>query len=103
MGERIDRLEATISLFSKTATIQEIGMNVSTSVRIPAVAHATCKALSQHSAQSMNRVLVELLEVGLELVLEGMPDGDRDEVLKLRAPILHELIKSGDFESGEIK
>lgn len=94
MNEEITRLDTAVSLFSKTATIEDIGILAASTVRMPIIAHCTCKAIAQYSGQTLNRVLVELIEVGLEEVLLNLPTEDKEAILAIRSPLLHEALKT---------
>lgn len=82
------RLEMAIALFTKTATGEGVGTVHARSVRIPTIENVTIEALAQYSGLSVNKVIVQLLEVALDEVFQGFTEDQRREVFALRGKLL---------------
>jgi hypothetical protein len=82
------RLEMAISLFTKTGTSEAMGSVNAISVRIPSIEYVTIEALAQYSGLSRNKVIVQLLEVALDEVFQGLKPEQRAEVFKIRGDLL---------------
>lgn len=100
MDEEITRLDAAVSLFAKTLTMQEVGINFPVTVRVPLFTFAEIEALASHSAQSRNRVVCEVLAVGLEAIRRELPTDDAAAVHELFQKLVVQYV--GEGESGEI-
>ncbi len=102
--EEITNLDMAVALFSKSGSIQEMGAFVATSVRLPLGTHALCKAISQHSGESLNRVVVQLITVGLDAVMANLPEADIKAIINLENAIMNTLVEDEfkGVESGEI-
>lgn len=84
-------LELTVGLFSKTATMQEVGAAKSLSVRMSWSIFATVKAMSEYSGLSMNRTVLQLMRAGIEAVGEALPDADGRAIAEIKHRVLQEL------------
>lgn len=85
-------LEQAVSLFSKRAEKEEIGVEKALSVRLPWHVYVGVKALSEHSGMSLNRTFNQLLRVALDAVGDALPEEDAQEIERLRSRALSELI-----------
>jgi len=84
-------LAQTVSLFSKSGQQEEVGAAKSITTRMPVLVYASIKAISEHSGLSINRVMVQLLRVGLDAVGENLPSEDSAEIDARRRMILMEF------------
>lgn len=90
------RLEMALALFTRTGTSEGIGSVHSRSVRIPTIANYTIEALAEYSGLSVNKVIVQLLEVALDEVCQGMTEEQRTGLFAIRSKHLSkELDKDG--------
>ncbi len=89
------RLEMAISLFTRTATSDAQGNVHARSVRIPSIENLTIEALAKYSGLSVNKVIVQLLEVALDEVFSGLNDKQRGELFAIRGQMMKELIPAG--------
>ncbi len=105
MNEEITNLDVAVSLFSKSGSIEEMGLSVSTTARLPIGIHSECKAISQYSGHSLNRVLIQLVTVGLDAVMSNLPEADAKAIINLQNNIITAAVEDGfkGAESGEIK
>ena len=85
-------LEQAVSLFSKRAEKEEVGVEKAISIRVPWNVYVGVKALSEHSGMSLNRTLNQLLRVAVDAVGVALPEEDAQEVERLRSRVLSELI-----------
>lgn len=83
-------LAQTVHLFSKRAQQEEVGAAKSLTTRMPILVYASIKAIAEHSGLSINRVMVQLLRVGLDAVAENLPEQDAQDIECLRSSILME-------------
>ena len=88
------RLELAIALFTRSANSEAIGSVHARSIRVPTIENCTIDALAEHSGLSVNKVIVQLLQVALDEVFQGMPQDERDQVFHRRARFLGEVVTS---------
>lgn len=91
-SETPTRLEMAVALFSKRATSEAIGSVHTRTVRIPTIEDVSIQALALHSGLSINKVIVQLLEVALDEVWAGMSDEDHKELIRIRGQLLTKMI-----------
>jgi hypothetical protein len=104
-SEMPTKLEMAISLFQKLGTSEGIGSVHPISVRIPTIEYSSIQAMSKHAGLSVNKVIVELLQVGLDEVWQGLNDENRRNLVAIRAELLRKLVEPGVAEGstkGEI-
>lgn len=104
-SEMPTKLEMAISLFQKLGTSEGIGSVHPISVRIPTIEYSSIQAMSKHAGLSVNKVIVELLQVGLDEVWQGLNDENRRNLVAIRADLLRRLVEPGVAEGstkGEI-
>ena len=89
------RLEMAIALFTRTATSDAEGNVHARSVRIPTIENLTIEALAKYSGLSVNKVIVNLLEVALDEVFTGMNEKQRSELFSIRGQMMKDLIPAG--------
>ena len=63
----------------------------SVTVRIPAVDFSSVEGLTRYSGMARNKVIVKLLQVGLEQVLNGLDQETRASIFNQSAGVLHGL------------
>lgn len=100
------KLEMLVDQVSKTATGDAVGSVHPISVRIPSIPYTTIQAISNHSGMSMNKVIVQLLDVALDELWKQLGEADRDRIAELRSgylkPILESMQAQPQSEKGEI-
>lgn len=100
------KLEMLIAQVSKTATSEGIGSVHPISVRVPTIPFSTIQAVSQHSGMSMNKVIIALLDVGLDELWRGLDQEECDAIQTLRSEILQRVLQGsttmGQASEGEI-
>lgn len=99
--DEITPLDAAVSLFSKQSTLTETGHTCQASFRIPALEFAKVDAIANYSGQSRNRVVVELLRVGLDSVLTNMPEEEAREIYEIFRRLMGELVEDGNWSDPE--
>lgn len=87
------RLEMAIGLFTKSATSESTGVVNARSVRLPSTINITIEALAKHAGMSANKVIVQLLDVALDEVFQGLPSEHRAAIFKIRGEMLRALVK----------
>ena len=85
------RLEMAVALFTRTATSEAMGSVHARSVRIPSIENVTIEALAQYSGLSVNKVIVQLLEVALDEVFQAMTEEQRAQVFAKRGALMKEM------------
>lgn len=101
LNEKPTELEQTVGLLSKTARMQEVGAAHALSVRMPILVFATLKAMAEHSGQSINKIAVQILRVGIDSVSDALPDADANTIDKIRSRVLADLIAAAKFDQVE--
>lgn len=100
--EQPTKLEMALSLFQRTGTSEGMGSVQAFSVRIPTLEYASIEALAKHSGLSRNKVIVELLQVALDEVWQGLDEDNRMELVKIRAGFLQTVLNAGqDFDQAK--
>lgn len=97
-SEPPSRLEMAVALFSKQATSEAVGSVHSVSVRVPTIEYYSIEALAKHSGLSRNKVIVQLLEVALDEVWQGMNEDNRQAVATIRSQMLGGVLNTTDDE-----
>lgn len=85
------RLEMAVALFTRTVTSEALGSVHARSVRIPTIENVTIEALAQYSGLSVNKVIVQLLEVALDEVFQAMSLEQRAQVFAKRGALIKEM------------
>jgi hypothetical protein len=85
------RLEMAVAMFTNTATSESVGSVHPRSVRIPSMENYTIEALAQYSGMSVNKVIIQLLQVALEEVFKSMSEADRAPIEQLRGKLFAEF------------
>lgn len=86
------RLEMAVGLFTRTATSDASGNVHARSVRIPSIENLTIEALAKYSGLSVNKVIVQLLEVALDEVFSAFTEQQRAELFAIRGKMMKDLI-----------
>lgn len=89
------RLEMAIALFTRNATSEAQSNVHARSIRIPSIENLTIEALAKYSGLSVNKVIVQLLEVALDEVFTGMDSKQRAELFAIRGQMMKDLIPAG--------
>lgn len=95
-------LDVLVGMVSKTASEEHFGWLQSISIRMPMSIACTFDALSQHSGQSRNKLIVKSLQVALDQLWENMPEDERIHLEGLRAKLMQDRMSSKDGHSGEV-
>jgi len=96
--ELIDMLLAQIN---KTGKSEYHGGVHAISVRMPTFLYGTVEALCKHSGMSRNKLICQVLEVGMERVFEGLTEDDFRSISKLRYDAIVELASSTPVEQAK--
>lgn len=101
------KLEALVALVSKTAKSEAVGSVHPISVRVPSIPFVTIQAVSQHSGMSINKVIVALLDVGLDELWQGLDQEECDAISTIRSGLLAQMFDSlpagtSQAQEGEI-
>lgn len=94
------KVEILVSLVSKTAKSESVGSVHPISVRLPTIPFATIQAVAQHSGMSMNKVIVALLDVGLDELWQGLDQEECNQISALRSSFLGDVLQ-GDDQPGQ--
>lgn len=89
--EMPSRLEMAISLFTRNAKSEGNAVVHARSVRLPTIENVTIEALAKYSGLSVNKVIVQLLEVALDEVFQGFDEKERAEIFKIRGQIYGQM------------
>lgn len=99
--EQPTKLEMAISLFQKLGTSEGIGSVHPVSVRIPTIEYSSIQAMAKHSGLSVNKVIVELLQVALDEVWQGLDHDNRRALVQVRTEMIDKLIAPGASEGSK--
>lgn len=97
--ESPSKLDILVSLISKNGTTSSRGGVVPITCRMPLHQMCWLQAVAAHTGMSVNKVIVEILEVGIEAALRAVPKTDLRAIRKLEDPILQALIQRAE-DSG---
>lgn len=98
LNEEPTELEFTVGLLSRTAQLQERGVAKSLSVRMPYTVYATLKAMADHSGQSINKIAIQILRVGIDTVVDALPADDANDIAQIRSALFLELANASSDE-----
>ncbi len=94
LNEEPTELEQTVALISKTAQQEERGVAKSLSVRMPYTVYSTLKAMADHSGQSINKIAVQILRVGIDAVSDELPADDANAIAEIRSALFKEMAEA---------
>ena len=90
--EAPDSFEMLEAMVSKTGNIEYMGPMRTVSVRMPMIDYCTIEAMSQHSGQSKNKLLNQMIRVCLERLNESLSREDAEAIASLRGKLIGELL-----------
>lgn len=94
------KLEMFLAEIQKTGTSESVGSVHSVTVRLPSIEFATIEALCRTSGLARNKVIVNLIQVALDEMWQGVDPEMRDVISGLQGIVLRDLVMDGD---GNIK
>lgn len=94
------KLEMFLAEIQKTATSEAVGSVHSVTVRLPSVEFATIEALCRTSGLARNKVIVNLIQVALDEMWQGVDPEMRDVIAGLQGIVLRDLVQDDD---GNVK
>ena len=86
------KLDMFLAEIQKTGTSEAIGSVHSVTVRLPSVEFATIEALCRTSGLARNKVIVNLIQVALDDMWQGVEPEMRDVIAGLQGIILRDLV-----------
>jgi len=95
LNETPDELEHTVALICKSANQSESGVAHAMTLRVPTFAYATTRAMAEYSGNSINKIALQLLRVGIDAVLEELPADEAHAIHALRSEIIREVMHPG--------
>lgn len=98
--ESITRLDHVLGMLEKRASTEFHGAMHPISVRLPIITAATIDAFAKHSGHSKNRIIIELLELAIEEVTSQIGDEDGENITRLRARILGDMVGPADHPTS---
>lgn len=93
------KLEMAIGLFQKLGTSEAVGTVHPISIRVPTMEFTSIQAMAKHAGLSVNKVVIELLQVALDEVWQGLNEENRNALFAIR----NELITGLFTPDGEMK
>lgn len=94
------KLEMFLAEIQKTGTSESVGSVHSVTVRLPSVEFATIEALCRTSGLARNKVIVNLIQVALDEMWQGVDPEMRDVIAGLQGIVLRDLVQD---EDGNVK
>lgn len=94
------KLEMFLAEIQKTGTSESVGSVHSVTVRLPSVEFATIEALCRTSGLARNKVIVNLIQVALDEMWQGVDPEMRDVIAGLQGIVLRDLVQDDD---GNVK
>lgn len=86
--EAMTRVDHVLSMIQKQTPPEGGGLTYPLSLRLPIVLAAQITAFAQHSGQSKNRIVIELLELAIEEVAPQLSDEDSGQIQALLSKFL---------------
>lgn len=87
-------LEMTLALLTKSGESKELGASKSITLRLPWSVIASLKAMAEHSGQSVNKIAIQTLRVGIDALADALPEADAAGIQHIRSRILCELLNA---------
>lgn len=103
--DEISKLDFFLSEVQKQGKSEAMGVVHTVSVRFPTHVLSTIDALARASGMSRNKVIVQLVDVGVDEMWRGVDPEFRDIVASLQVRVAGELLGAEKFENaveGEI-
>jgi len=94
------KLEMFLAEIQKTGTSESVGSVHSVTVRLPSVEFATIEALCRTSGLARNKVIVNLIQVALDEMWQGVDPEMRDVIAGLQGIVLRDLVQD---DEGNLK
>lgn len=94
------KLEIFLAEIQKTGTSESFGSVHSVTVRLPSVEFATIEALCRTSGLARNKVIVNLIQVALDEMWQGVNPEMRDVIASLQGIVLRDLVQD---DEGNVK
>lgn len=88
------KLQTLLLLLRSPATADTLPAGLPVSLHLPAPTFAMVDALSQHSGQSRNRIVCELIDVALAAIATEIGDDERQAIAARQAEIVQCLIRT---------
>jgi hypothetical protein len=86
---------------NKTGKSDAMGAVHAVTVRIPSFEFARIEAIGRVTGLTRNKIIVNLIEIGIEDMREGIDPDIGDLINGMHGQIVHDLISSGDFSTSE--
>ena len=93
VGDEPSALDQVVSLFTATGVSESTASVHARSIRVPSFLNLTIEAMAKHSGLSVNKVIVQLLELASQEVLWAMPEEHRNAVFDIRSEMMSGLVK----------
>lgn len=94
------KLEMFLAEIQKTGTSESYASVHSVTVRLPSIDFATIEALCRTSGLARNKVIVNLIQVGLDEMWNGVNPEMRDVISDLQGIVLRDLVLD---DQGNVK
>lgn len=91
MQDASKKLEMFLSEIKKTGTSESAGSVHSVTVRLPTSDFSSIEGLARFSGMARNKVIVNLLQVGIEQVLNGLDQETKNSVFDHAKAVIHDL------------
>jgi hypothetical protein len=97
------KLEMFVSQVTRSGTVTSVGSVHAQSVRIPTDQMSYVQAIAKHSGMSINKTIVQLLEIAIDAAHQALPAKDKKAIMKLQGQAAVVLLAAGELEtSGEV-
>lgn len=91
MQEASEKLEMFLSEIKKTGASESAGSVHSVTVRLPSGDFSSIEGLTRYSGMARNKVIVNLLQIGLERVLNGLDQETKTSIFDHVVNVFHDL------------
>ena len=96
-------LQQLVAELNHSGKSQYTGMLFPVPTRLQAPLYGLVEALTHHAGTSRNKVMNQLVEVGLEATLASLPDDLAEDLRRRSGEVIHESLSKngGTWERGE--
>lgn len=102
VNQEVSKLDMLVSQLANLGKSEYRGGVHAITARLPTHQMALLQACAEHSGMSVNKIIVEVLEVGLDLAFRELPKKDSRAIAKLQGAFADKLMASDQSEQSGV-
>lgn len=98
--EDVSKTDVLVSLLSNTGKSEFRGGVYPITARLPLHQMSVIRAMSKHSGMSVNKTIMELLDVAIDVAYRALPKKDAKAIHSIQSEIASEMLAAGHPEQA---